>query len=152
MRTYTAEIEIASLSAAKTVLLLELPADMCVIITSAHILNADTDTNEQLNAGLFRVSTKGTPAGTSVTPEKKSVGDVASGLTVLGNLTTEPTTYASKGLDRQGSSNLAGYRYDPLPEERDEISPSALVGLRLLDAPSAGFKATCQIVFMEVGG
>jgi len=149
---YTAEIEIASLSAAKTAILLECPSDSVLEIISGSITNMDTDSNEQLEAGLFTVTTKGSPAGTSITPEKHETGDAASGVTATGDLTTEPTTYNSKGVDRQGFSNLAGYRYDPLPEEKPIVSPSGLIGLRLLAAPSAGFKAACQIVYREIGG
>lgn len=149
---YTAEIEISSLSAAKTVLLLEVPSDMVIEILSTSITDMDRDTAEQLEAGLFTVDTKGTPAGTSVTPEKHESGDAASTVTVLGNLTTEPTTYNSKAIDRQGFNNLAGYRYDPIPEEKPVVSPSGLIGLKLLAAPATAFKAACQIVFREIGG
>ena len=149
---YTAEIEIAALSAAKTVVLLEVPADMVIEILSASIANMDRDTAEQLEAGLFYVATKGTPAGTSITPEKHETGDAASTVTALGDLSAEPTTYNTKAADRQGFNNLAGYRYDPIPEEKPVVSPSGLIGLRLLAAPSTGFKAACQIVYREIGG
>lgn len=148
---YTAEIEIAALAAAKTVLLLEVPADMSIEPLSAHITNMDTDSNEQLEAGVFIVTTKGAPAGTAVVPEPSEPGDQASSVTVLGDLTTEPDAYNAKGKDRQGFSNLAGYRYDPLPEERGAVGPTKLIGLRLLNAPSSGFKAACQFVFREIG-
>jgi hypothetical protein len=148
---YTAEIEIASLSAAKTVMLLELPADIVVEILSAHITNMDNDSNEQLEAGLFEVTTIGSPTGTAVTPEPHE-GVLAAGTTATGDLSAEPTAYNGKGYDRQGFSNLAGYRYDPIPEERAILSPSADVGLRLLSAPATAFKAACQIVFREIGG
>ena len=59
---YTAEYEIAALSQAKTVLLMEVPSDMVIEILSAAITNMDRDTAEQLEAGLFPVTTKGTPA------------------------------------------------------------------------------------------
>ena len=149
---YTAEIEIASLAAAKTVLLLEVPADQVVEILSASIANMDRDTAEQLEAGVFTVATKGTPAGTSVTPEKHETGDAASSVTALGDLTTEPSACNAKAVDRQVFNNLAGYRYDPIPEEKPIVSPSGLVGLRLLAAPAVAFKAACQVVFREIGG
>lgn len=149
---YTAEAVIASLAAAKTVLLLEVPSDMVIEILAAHITNMDTDSNEQLEAGIFPVTTKGSPAGTSVTPQLHEVGDVASTVTALADLSAEPTTYPGVGIDRQGFSNLAGYRFDPLPEERPIVSPSKLIGLRLLGNPLSGFKASCQITYREIGG
>ena len=149
---YTAEIEISSFATAITGILLECPADSVLEIISASITNMDTDSNEQLEAGIIMVTTKGAPAGTAMTPEPHETGDAASGVTALGELTTEPTTYNTVMIDRQGFSNLAGYRYDPLPEEKPIDSPSGLLGLKLLSAPSAGFKAACMIVYRELGG
>jgi hypothetical protein len=155
---YTAEIEIAALNptAGDGLLTLEVPADMVIEILSASITNMDIDTAEQLEGGLFGITTKGSLAGTSITPEKHETGDAASTVTALGagnaGMTTEPDAWNSKAYDRQGFNNLAGYRYDPIPEERPVISPSKLVGLRLLAAPSGAFKAAVQIVFREIGG
>lgn len=148
---HTAEIEISSVSAAKTLLLLKAATTHVIEILAANITNMDNDSNEQLEAGLFEVTTEGSPAGTSVTPEKHEPGDQASAATATGNLTTEPTAYSAKGKDRQGFSNLAGYRYDPIPEERPMIKPGGLVGLRLLSAPASGFKCVAQIVYREAG-
>jgi hypothetical protein len=47
-------------------------------------------------------------------------------------------------------SRLAGYYYDPLPEERPIIAPGATVGLRLTTAPTS-FNATARIVWREIG-
>ena len=67
---------------------------------------------EPLEAGLFLVATRGTPAGQSFAPEKHETGDAASTVTVLGDLSQEPDTYNTKAIDRQGFNNLAGYRYE----------------------------------------
>lgn len=148
---YTAEIEIAALSAAKTVLYLTSPSDQVTEILSASITNMATDTNEQLEAGLFNISSLGTPTATSVTPEKHEDGDAAAATTAAGDVSANEPTYASKAIDRQGFSNLAGYRFDPLPEERPIVKPSGSIGLQLLAAPSAAFKAAVQITFREIG-
>jgi len=154
---YTANEQIAALNpaAGDTLLLIEVPSDLVIEILSASITNLDNDTNEQLEAGLFRVATKGTPAGNAVTPQKHEDGDAASSCTVLGaangGLSTEPTAYDGEPFDLQGFSNLAGYRYDPIPEERPIVKPADLVGLRLMAAPSAAFKASVQVIFREIG-
>ena len=155
---YTAHEEIAALNPAACdgLLTLEAPADLCIEILSASITNLDNDTAEQLEAGLFRITTKGTLAGNAITPEKHEQGDAASSATALGagnaGMTTEPGAWASEPFDAGGFNNLAGYRYDPMPEERPMISPSGLVGLRLLAAPSSAFKAHVEIVYREIGG
>lgn len=149
---YVAEIEISSLSAAKTVLLGEAPNNMCVEILEAHLTNANVNTQEQLLAGLFLVTTKGSPAGSSVNVQKTEKGSPNTGLTWLGNLTTEPTTYDSAPFAKEGVSDLQGYHYEPVPEARQIISPSGLFGLRLLVAPSNAFKAVGVIVYRQLGG
>jgi len=148
---YTAEYDTA-ISGAKTLMLLEVPSDMALEILGASITNQDVDTSEQLEGGLFRVDTLGSASGTDVTPEKHETGDAASTVTAYANLSTEPSAYDSLGYDHQGFNNLAGYRYDPIPEERPIISPSGAVGLRLLTAPSAAHTLSMQIVYREIGG
>ena len=148
---YTAHIEIASLAAAKTVLLMELPATNCVEILSAQVTNANVNTAEQHTCGLFRVTTKGAPAGAAVNIQKKESGSAATIVTWLGDLTTEPTTYDAAPLEKGGVNNIGGYYYDPIPEERDIVPPSKLVGLRLLNTPVTPFKAICIIKYREIG-
>ena len=73
-------------------------------------------------------------------------GGVAAGLDV------EPDVYSASAIDRQGFNNLAGYFYNPIPEEKPIVSPSAAIGLRLLSIPSTGFNASVQITYREIGG
>ncbi len=147
---YTAEATIAGLSTAKTILLLQAPATAVLEILSMKFSNADVEVSEQLSVGVYRVTTLGTPTGTSVTPEKHESGDAASAATCLVNLTVEPTAYSAVAIDHEGVSNLAGYRYEPIPEERPSIPPSGAIGLRILAAP-ASFNAVVQVVFREIG-
>lgn len=151
MRSYNAEIYIAALAGAKTLLLLENAADHVTRIDTARITNASVDANEQLYAGLFRCTTKGSPVGTSVTPEQRDQGDAASSVTVLGNLTTEPTAYAAVGHHRSGWSNVNGFLFEPILGTEIWIPPSGLVGLRLLAAPAAGFDCVAEVAFTEIG-
>lgn len=147
---YTAQIDITGLSTAKTLLHLQAPATGILEILSVNVTNLNTETSEQLEVGLYHVTTVGTPAGTSVTPEKHEKLDAAAAATVLGNLSDEPTAYAAKPIDKQGVNNLSGYRYDPLPEERPVVPPSGAIGLRMLTAPNS-FNASVQIVYREIG-
>lgn len=148
---YTAEHDVA-VSGAKTLMLLELPADLVVEVLGASITNQDVDTSEQLHCGLYRVSTIGDPSGTEITPEKHENGDVASTVTATAALATEPDTYDAIAFDQRGFNNLAGYNYDPIPEERPIVSPSSAVGLRLLSAPSTSHILNMQIIYREIGG
>jgi len=148
---YTAEHDIA-VTGVETLMLLEVPSDMALEILGASITNQDVDTSEQLHCGLYRVNSIGAPSGTEVTPQKHENGDVASTVTATAHLETEPDTYDTLAFDQQGFNNLAGYRYDPIPEERPVISPSGAVGLRLLTAPSASHTLNMQVVFREIGG
>lgn len=147
---YTAQIDITGLSSAKTLMLIQAPSTGVIEIISCSVSNVNSETSEMLNIGVYHVTTVGSPTGTSVTPEKHEKLDASSSATVTGNLSGEPTAYASKPLDKQGINNLSGYRYDPLPEERPIVPPSGAIGLRVIDAP-ASFNASVQIVFREIG-
>lgn len=147
---YTAYSDITSISSSKTLMLLTAPSSAVLEIIGIHVTNLDIETSEQLSIGLFRVTTAGSPTGTAVTPEKHENGDAAAAATVLGNLTSEPTTYASNPIDKQGVNNLAGYHYDPIPEERPIVPPSGSMGIKLLVAPSA-FNCSVMVVYREIG-
>lgn len=148
---YTAGVSITGLGAAKTLLLLQVPSTRAIEILSAAISNGDNETNEQLRAAFQRVSSVGSPAGTSVTPSKHEPGDQASSLTVLGNLTAEPTTYdtASK-LAEAGFATLAGWVFQPSVEERIVVGPSGQIGLVLLNGPTS-FNAIARVTWREIG-
>lgn len=148
---YTASIEIASLSAAKTVLLIECASTKIIEILSISLTNENQTTAEQLQIALLRVTTKGSPAGTTANSAVSEIGTAATGATVLGDLSAEPTTYAAPPLYQEGVNNLAGFHYDPLPEERPTIAPSGLVGLKLLANPTNAFKCVATITYREMG-
>lgn len=147
---YTAYYDITGLSTAKTLMLLTAPSTAVLEIMGIHVTNLDVETSEQLSIGLFRVTTTGSPAGTSVTPEKHEAGDAAAAATVLASLSVEPTAYASNPIDKQGVNNLSGYHYDPVPEERPTVAPSGGIGVRLLVAPSS-FNCSVMVVYRGIG-
>ncbi len=147
---YVAKIDIAALSAAKSLLYGDLPSSCAVEILSVNVTNLDNNTAEQHIIQLQRVSAKGSPAGTAVTPIKSEVGSAASAVTWLGDLSGEPTTY-SDILDMQGVNNLVGYDYTPLPEMRPIIAPGIAFGLRIIDTPDNAFRCVAQIVYREIG-
>jgi hypothetical protein len=147
---YTAYIDISGISSAKTLMLIQSPSTAVVEIIGIHVTNLDVETSEQLSIGLFKVSTLGSPSGTSVTPEKHETGDAAAAATLTGNLSVEPTAYATNPIDKQGVNNLAGYHYDPIPEERPIVAPSGAMGVRLLVSPTS-FNCSVMVVFREIG-
>lgn len=147
---YTAYIDISGISSAKTLMLIQSPSTAVVEIIGIHVTNLDVETSEQLSIGLFKVSTLGSPSGTSVTPEKHETGDATAAATLTGNLSVEPTAYATNPIDKQGVNNLAGYHYDPIPEERPIVAPSGAMGVRLLVSPTS-FNCSVMVVFREIG-
>ena len=147
---YVAQIDIAALSASKTILHGDVASSIAIEILSANVTNLDTNTAEQLILRLSRISTKGSPTGTEVTPNKTEVASATSLVTWLGDLTAEPTTYGSI-IDIQGANNLGGYFYDPLPECRQIIAPGIAFGLKLLDTPTTTFRCVAQITYREIG-
>lgn len=146
---YVAEKKM-TLTASKTLMLVEAASTHVLEILSCMVTNVGNDTAEQIECGLFHVTTKGSPTGTSVTPRKTEQGDQASAATVLANLTAEPTTIEADPVDRQGKSNLAGYSFIPREEEKVYVKPSGLIALRLLQA-IASTELSVQIKYREIG-
>lgn len=148
---YTAHIDISAINNDISLMTVRAPSTAIVEVISVAVSNLDSEVSEQLSIAFTRVTTYGSPTGTTVTPEKHEAGDQAAASTVLGNLSGEPTAYASVPLDKQGVNALSGYRYDPMPEERPTIAPSAAIGVRLLTTPSTPFDCSVAVVFREIG-
>ena len=146
---YAAHINISGMTTGKTAILLEAPATACLEILSASLTNATVDSNEQMEVELAAVNTKGSPAGTGISPGPMEPGDQASAGAFLGDLSAEPTSYEDP-VDAQGVSNLAGYHFDPVPEERPVVAPSGLIGLRLLTT-IASADMVAVIRFRQIG-
>lgn len=149
---YTAVVGVSSLSATKTLIYITAGSAIVVEIISAWITNKTNETNEQLEACLRRVSSLGTPTATTLTPSKQEAGDQSAASTVKGNVTASEPTYSSNtDMGYEGFSSLGGYRYDPMPEERPIIAPSATVGLVMVTSSFTAFDCEAGIVFREIG-
>ena len=151
MRTYEAVYPCVTVTAAQTLMYLTAPSTMCGRITYASIAIADVDTNEQTYACIDRISSLGTPTGTSVTPSKTSNGDSASSFTCKADITGSEPTYAATPVGQEAFPSISGWRFQPLTEnEYIEIKPSESVGVKLLGA-IASSTVTVRIVFQEIG-
>jgi hypothetical protein len=149
---YTAQIPIAGLAAAKTLLMMTIPTNRVFEILETHVSNETNETNEQLKITWQKITTLGSPVGTAITPRETEEGDQASAITTcIGNLTTEPTTYtANTEHDPDGVPSLTGYHKEPVPEARFYMSGGDSWGLRILTAPTA-FDARVNVKFREIG-
>ena len=150
---YTATYKIAALAAAKTLMYLTGPSTAVIEIISASVTNSSNATNQQMECTLTTVTTLGTPTATTVTPAKQESGSAASGATIKGNVTaSEPTYPADTSADygHEGASSLGGWYFDPMPEERPTIAPSATMGLRMISTPTA-MDVEVRITYREIG-
>lgn len=148
---YTVRYAIAGVNSARTLLYGTNDANTVLEILGASVTDEDQSTAEQLRFGLYRVTTAGSPVGSTPDVNKSEAGSGSSIVTWLGNLTTEPTTYNSDSLDEAGVLNVGGYYYDPLPEVRKYIAPSKAFGLKLLNAPTNAIRLVAQITYREIG-
>jgi len=155
--TYTASYQLTGVAAAKTLLYLTAPSAAVVELLSAKVTNVNVTTAEQLDIGLAKITTLGTPTATTLTAKATEGGSGAAGSTVKANVTASEPTYEVDGasialyLDRQGMNNLSGYFYDPLPEERPAVAPSASVGIKLLATPSNSYTLDVELTWREIG-
>lgn len=148
---YTVSHSITDLNSSKTLMLIQAASSHVIEILSVYVNNSTVETNQQLIVGIHRVTSLGTPVGTSVTPEKHENGDASSLATIKGNITASEPTYSAVPLEKAGFSSIAGFNYIPIPEERIYIQPSGAIGIRLLSSPDISFDCTVSVVFREIG-
>lgn len=149
---YDAQVQIATVTAGKTLVYVTAPSTKCVEILSASISTQANTTNQQLEACLQRISTLGTPTATTLTPSPHETGDQAAASTVKGNVTgSEPTYGANTQIEKKCFSSLAGYEYCPLPEERPVITAGDTWGFRLLDSSLNSCTVDAKVTFREIG-
>jgi len=151
---YVVSTQIATLSIAKTVLLGTCPTGTLIEILEAYLTNSNQNMLEQLQIGLFKVTTLGTTVGTAITAGNVLKTEEGSGDTLVtwkSNLTTEPTAFNANAMHIEGVINAAGYKYEPSPEARRFVSSGQSFGLRLLTNPAYSFRAECMITYREIG-
>jgi len=140
----------SALSTAKN-LVLTLPADVCGEILGATITNADRETNEQLQAGIYRSTSAGTGASTAPAIKKKEQGDRAAyGVVTHSYVTTEPT-FEDDGYNYRGFSSLVGYIIEPYNWRTVFIPPSGRFALRLLNPIFTVFECIMTLEWREIG-
>lgn len=155
--TYTASYQITGVNASKTLLYITAPSTAVVELFSAKVTNANIAAIENLDIGIAKITTLGTPTATTLTPKPTEGGSNASGSTVKGNVTGSEPTYEVDGssiaqfVDRQGFNNQVGYFYDPLPEERQVVAPSATYGIKLFTSPTNTYTLNVEITYREIG-
>jgi hypothetical protein len=153
---YTASYQITGVTgAAKTLMYITATSSAVVELLSASVTQIGVTAEEQLDFRLAKISTLGTPTATTITPKGSETS--TAGSTVKANVTASEPTYEQDGssidlsIDRQGSSSLSGYFYDPQPEDRPIIPPSGTVGLKLVSSPTNTYTLNVQIKFREIG-
>ncbi|MEI8016867.1 MAG: hypothetical protein WCH39_01650 [Schlesneria sp.] len=138
---YDINFQISSKNDNKSLLALTPPSGKVLQVISATVSTTSNTTMGFAECCFSRITTLGSLAGTTladgtaITPEEQA--DQASGITALGTITTEATTYGPD-LAREGWNTLSSYRYNPSPEERLTISGTTPTVLRMPTAPSAG--------------
>ena len=139
----------AAVAAAKYLLTITAPTDKVVEIISASITNASNETNEQLIATIQRTTGAGT--GTNSTASKHEVGDQAAGSTVKNTITVDPTPTANTEIGMEGFSSLAGWYFEPTPEERPIIGAGLFAAIRITTATFTALDLQVRLTFREIG-
>ncbi len=162
---YTVTAEHTAIAAAENVLVFfnnSAMTDYPVVaeLLGATITNADQDTNEQLVAGLFRVTGVNLDEGVLggavyVTPEKHETADSTSVCSVSTASalveTDQDVALASMAVHLRGFSTLGGYWYDPLPETRVHVRPDDMYALRITTPTFTSFSPVVSMTWREIG-
>jgi hypothetical protein len=126
-------------------------------ILGADVTNCDQAVNEQLEIKIARTQSFNAANLAGSTPLsvcRSEDGDSDCGAlltTKLGNCSADTSTYEYP-IDHQGVPSLAGYHYQPLPEERHILSQGDGLGIILVKAPTAQFKCVVQLRLRAIGG
>jgi hypothetical protein len=150
---YSVQAEISSLAAAKSLLVGTNASSKVLELIDAWITNADVVTPEGMTGAISRITSLGSPTGTSIAAAnvaKMEPGSADTIVTWLSNITASEPTYSSVHAHYEGFLNVAGFRWESRPENRIYIPPSASFGLRLLSTPTS-FKAIFGITYRELG-
>lgn len=147
---YTASYRIGALASAKTLMYISASSGLVNEVQSASVTNESNETNEQLICAFQKISALGTPSGLVVAPTPHEFNDKASASTVFANIGNEPTYASGILVGQEGYSSIAGWVFNPTPEERFYISPNDTWGLRILNAPTA-FDAVIRVTYREIG-
>jgi len=156
---YSARIVHTALAAAKDLLILTAPANRVIEILSAHISNRTQETNEQLEAGLFRATAAGVGAATAITKKPHEPNDAASGATLEHTYATTQNVLDADpvGTTEPGFASLSGWHHTPIPEERIYVTGTAaepdtnIIALRLITATFTAFDCVASITWREIG-
>jgi len=150
---YTADFTASGITTGpRTLLMLRAPSNGVVEILRASVTNLSNSTSEQIQAGLFRVTAIGSPVFSGAANIMKHENlDATSTISASGCILSGESTFDANPIDKQGFNNLAGYSYDPLPEERPIVPPGGYVGLRLTNLTMTSSILTAEIVYREIG-
>lgn len=151
-RRYSAVFDGVAVTAVQDFFRVSAPSDAIVVIHSVSISqgsDAGDAESEMLRMIMHRGSTDG-GGGSTPTPSPLNSGDAAFGGTVGANNTTQSTDGAV--LRAESFNVLAGYLWQPTPEERPVVSPSGRFVVALETAPTDSLTMSGTIIFEEVGG
>jgi hypothetical protein len=149
---YTSGISISSLSAAKTLLYITAASTHVIEVLTSFIGNSGSNvTNQQLKALWQRITTLGTPTGTSITPTPTERGDQAAGGDRRGQCDGQRAD-VRLGPDAGPARLSDAGRIRPQFSAGDAvlIRPSDSWGLRMISTPTA-FDAEVEVQHREIG-
>lgn len=160
MRVYTLPFTALSVSAAKTLLAFRCPSTNGALLLRAFVSQQASETSEELEVAIQRVSAVGDGTFTGVTAAncpKYDPNDPATLLLQTGgtagcsvDYTVEPTTYDTHPIIRESFNVLNGWLWVPSVEERIKVAPTGRIGLRLLNAPAAALTMSGGFVVAEL--
>ena len=140
--------------ATKTVLLIQAGAGKPVRIRRSHVGTTDNATSWQMHARWQKVNVYGAPAGAGTTAvHQLDEGGAAHGMTVLADLTAEPTSYLAtpfRGLVAKPS--VIGVTFEALsPDEYIMVEAGDAWGLVVLTATFAASTLAVSALVEEWG-
>jgi hypothetical protein len=150
---YSASFSSVAVTAVQDLLEVAAPSDAVVVVHSVSIgqsSDAGDSASELLPIQISKSTGSSGSGGSSLTAVAHHTGDAAFGGTCEANNTTQATTTTT--LHSDTFNVQAGWLYQPTPEERIVLSPSARLVVELPTAPADSLTMSGTVTFEEIGG
>ena len=147
---YVVNMTAVSVSGAVTLIQVKAGANSGLEIVRASVSQSGSTTSTMQRVQVLRKT--GAATVTSFTPLLMNPNDSAA--QAVGGTSATGTNASAEGTDGDILVNecfniVGGWLYLPVPEERPQVIPAGIIGLKFPAAPGSALTITAQIVFRE---
>ena len=147
-RVYSFSVDVGAQTTTRTGISLTAASGKPLRLLSASITNATNETNEQLVAGIRKISSDGT-ATTATSYITHNPDDASATATLKHTYTAEPTYATPVGII-EGFSSLGGWYWNPTEKEQIIVGSAEIIGIRIVTATFTSLQPVFRLTWEEM--